>query len=48
LLFELLIDVFAVLQSYPQFQDFTVLHDYLVTPNQKQQARVRRRGQNGN
>jgi len=36
------------LQSYPKFQDFVVVHDYLVTPNQKQQARVRRRGQNGN
>lgn len=33
--------------SYPKFQDFVVVHDYLVTPNQKQQARVRRRGQNG-
>jgi len=38
----------GVLQSYPQFQDFIVVHDYLVTPNQKQQARIRRRGQNGN
>lgn len=35
-------------QAYPQFQDFIVVHDYLVTPSQKQQARVRRRGQNGN
>ncbi|ELT98807.1 hypothetical protein CAPTEDRAFT_170068 [Capitella teleta] len=34
--------------AYPQFQDFIVVHDYLVTPNQRMQARVRRRGQNGN
>ncbi|CAH1797770.1 unnamed protein product [Owenia fusiformis] len=33
-------------EVYPQFQDFIVLHDYLVTPNSKMQARVRRRGQN--
>lgn len=32
--------------TYPQFQDFIVVHDYLVTPNQKMQARIRRRGQN--
>jgi CYTH domain-containing protein len=38
----------ALANSYPQFQDFVVVHDYLVTPNQKMQARVRRRGQNGN
>ncbi len=35
------------LQSYPQFQDFIVVHDYLVTPNSRMQARIRRRGQNG-
>ena len=34
-------------QSYPQFQDFIVVHDYLVTPNSRMQARIRRRGQNG-
>jgi CYTH domain-containing protein len=33
---------------FPQFQDFTVVHDYLVTPNSKMQARIRRRGQNAN
>jgi len=32
----------------PQFQDFIVAHDYLATPNHKMQARIRRRGQNGN
>jgi len=31
---------------YPQFQDFIVVHDYLVTPKSKMQARIRRRGQN--
>ena len=37
----------SFLQSYPQFQDFIVVHDYLVTPNSRMQARIRRRGQNG-
>jgi len=32
---------------FPKFQDFTVVHDYLVTPIQKMQARIDRRGQNG-
>jgi len=32
---------------YRQFQDFIVVHDYLVTPNSTMQARIRRRGQNG-
>jgi len=32
--------------AYPQFQDFIVVHDYLVTPNSCMQARIRRRGQN--
>lgn len=30
------------------FQDFTVIHDYLVTPSRKMQARLRKRGQDGN
>jgi len=34
-------------QVFPKFQDFTMVHDYLVTPNQKMQARIDRRGQNG-
>lgn len=38
----------SLANSYPQFQDFIVVHDYLVTPHHKQQARIRRRGQNGN
>lgn len=38
----------SVVNSYPQFQDFIVVHDYLVTPNHHMQARIRRRGQNGN
>jgi len=29
-----------------QFQDFIVVHDYLVTPTGKMQARIRKRGQN--
>jgi predicted ATPase len=32
--------------SQAQFQDFVVVHDYLVTPNCRMQARIRRRGQN--
>ncbi|KAK2189748.1 hypothetical protein NP493_98g04011 [Ridgeia piscesae] len=31
---------------FPEFQDFIVVHDYLVTPNRQMQARIRRRGQN--
>lgn len=38
----------SVVNSYPQFQDFIVVHDYLATPNRHMQARIRRRGQNGN
>ncbi|XP_052802072.1 TRPL translocation defect protein 14-like [Mya arenaria] len=34
-------------QSFPPFQDFTVIHDYLVTPSRKMQARLRKRGQGG-
>ena len=34
-------------QVFPQFQDFIVVHDYLVTPDRQMQARIRRRGQNG-
>ncbi|KAG8187724.1 hypothetical protein JTE90_000187 [Oedothorax gibbosus] len=32
---------------FPPFQDFEVVHDYLVTANPKIQARLRKRGQNG-
>ena len=35
------------LQKFPQFQDFIVIHDYLVTPESRMQARIRRRGQSG-
>ncbi|XP_013382936.1 TRPL translocation defect protein 14 isoform X2 [Lingula anatina] len=38
----------AETKGYPQFQDFDVVHDYLATPGQKTQARIRKRGQNGN
>lgn len=34
-------------KEFPQYQDFDVVHDYLVTPCSKTQARIRRRGQNG-
>ena len=34
-------------QGFPHFQEFTVVHDYLVTPSRKMQARLRRRGQEG-
>ncbi|KAH3885320.1 hypothetical protein DPMN_009314 [Dreissena polymorpha] len=33
--------------KFPAFQDFTVIHDYLVTPSRKMQARLRKRGQGG-
>ncbi|GFO43175.1 trpl translocation defect protein 14 [Plakobranchus ocellatus] len=32
---------------FPHYQEFHVVHDYLVTPSRKMQARLRRRGQNG-
>lgn len=34
-------------ESFPPFQDFIVVHDYLATPSRKMQARLRKRGQNG-
>lgn len=33
---------------FPSFQDFDVVHDYLVSSNFKVQSRLRKRGQNGN
>ncbi|XP_074636078.1 TRPL translocation defect protein 14-like isoform X3 [Acropora palmata] len=35
------------LKVFPVFQDFDVVHDYLSTSNPKMQARLRKRGQNG-
>ncbi|XP_076108691.1 TRPL translocation defect protein 14-like [Mytilus galloprovincialis] len=32
---------------FPPHQKFMVTHDYLVTPSRKMQARIRKRGQNG-
>lgn len=32
---------------FPVFEDFDVIHDYLSTSNPKMQARLRKRGQNG-
>lgn len=34
--------------SFPPYQDFDVVHDYLITSNLKIQSRIRKRGQNGN
>lgn len=31
--------------NFPHYQEFEVLHDYLVTPSRKMQARLRKRGQ---
>lgn len=33
--------------KFPAHQKFKVVHDYLVTPSRKMQARIRKRGQNG-
>ncbi|XP_005110172.1 TRPL translocation defect protein 14 [Aplysia californica] len=35
-------------ESFPHYQEFHVVHDYLVTPSRKMQARLRKRGQKGN
>lgn len=40
-------DICKLEHVFPQFQDFDVVHDYLVTPGHKMQARLRKRGQNG-
>ena len=34
--------------EFPSFQDFDVVHDYLITANPKVQSRLRKRGQSGN
>lgn len=36
------------LSVFPPYQDFDVVHDYLITSNPKIQSRIRKRGQNGN
>lgn len=33
------------LKLFPKYQDFDVVHDYLVSPNEKIQYRLRKRGQ---
>jgi len=33
--------------TFPPFQDFEVVHDYLTSSNPKIQSRLRKRGQNG-
>lgn len=32
---------------FPKFQDFAVVHNYLISPSEKVQYRLRKRGQNG-
>ncbi|BFZ18641.1 hypothetical protein BsWGS_21680 [Bradybaena similaris] len=34
-------------EAFPHYQEFHVVHDYLVTPSRKMQARLRKRGQAG-
>ncbi|KAH9397420.1 hypothetical protein TYRP_003735 [Tyrophagus putrescentiae] len=34
--------------AFPSYQDFDVVHDYLITANPKIQSRLRKRGQSGN
>ncbi|XP_067952022.1 TRPL translocation defect protein 14-like isoform X2 [Watersipora subatra] len=34
-------------EEWPVFKEFDVVHDYLTTPHNKMQARLRKRGQNG-
>ncbi|GIY25938.1 TRPL translocation defect protein 14 [Caerostris extrusa] len=44
---KFLVSKLAPDDMFPPFQDFEVVHDYLVTSNPKVQARLRKRGQNG-
>ncbi|KAJ8312898.1 hypothetical protein KUTeg_010271 [Tegillarca granosa] len=44
---KFLVKNLADLKNFPAYQQFIVVHDYLVTPSRKMQARIRRRGQNG-
>jgi len=44
---KFLISDFKEEQFWPSYKEFDVVHDYLVTPNNKMQARLRKRGQNG-
>lgn len=34
-------------EVFPDYEEFNVIHDYLVTPSRTHQARIRRRGQKG-
>ncbi|XP_064620280.1 TRPL translocation defect protein 14-like isoform X3 [Lineus longissimus] len=46
---KFLVASLALNEHFPEkYQDFIVVHDYLVTPSRRMQARIRRRGQNGN
>uniref|UniRef100_K1QHJ3 NadR/Ttd14 AAA domain-containing protein n=1 Tax=Magallana gigas TaxID=29159 RepID=K1QHJ3_MAGGI len=45
---KFLVKSLAPEEAFPGFQDFDVQHYYLSSPSRKTQARIRRRGQNGN
>lgn len=45
---KFLVSSMAQDQDFPHYQEFHVVHDYLVTPSRKMQARLRKRGQQGN
>ncbi|CAL1545530.1 unnamed protein product, partial [Lymnaea stagnalis] len=45
---KFLISHLAEKEAFPHYQEFHVVHDYLVTPSRKMQARLRKRGQSGN
>lgn len=47
-IFRWLYVLLSLWQAFPGFQDFDVQHYYLSSPSRKTQARIRRRGQNGN
>lgn len=44
---KFLVEKIPPVEVFPQFQDFTVYHVYLVTPSRKMQARLRKRGKDG-
>ncbi|KAK7485427.1 hypothetical protein BaRGS_00023375 [Batillaria attramentaria] len=45
---KFLVSSIADAEAFPHYQEFSVTHDYLVTPSRKMQARLRKRGQEGN
>ncbi|KAL3856761.1 hypothetical protein ACJMK2_011481, partial [Sinanodonta woodiana] len=44
---KFLVSCIPDLLDFPKCEDFTVCHDYLVTPSRKMQARLRKRGKDG-